>query len=221
AVALGHYDRYNESILEEELKPYQGLPLGGYKYRMHQLSSAMGHVQLKSYDDRCAEIRKSMNYFWDLLADISGLHAHRVDESSGSNMAGWYTPQGLYRPDEIGGLSVTRFAQAVRAEGVKGCAPGCNRPLHTHGLFRTCDVYGHGKPTRIANAIRDVRELDTGLEVSETINTMVCSIPWFKKYKPDLIEEYAQAYRKAAVNYKKLLTDDPGNPDILGKWYSF
>ncbi len=221
AVALGHYDRYNETIVAEELKPYQGLPLGGYKYRMHQLSSAMGRVQLKSYDERCIEIRKSMNYFWDLLEGVPGLHAHRVDENTGSNMAGWYTPQGLYKSDELGGLSVTRFVQAVKAEGVKGCAPGCNRPLHTHGLFQTCDVYGHGKPTRIANATRDVRKLDTGLKVSETINAMTYSVPWFKKFKPDLIKEYAEAYRKAAINHRRLLADDSGNPKVLGKWYSF
>jgi len=40
AVAFGHYTRYDESIQTEELKPFQGLPLGGYKYRMHQLSAA-------------------------------------------------------------------------------------------------------------------------------------------------------------------------------------
>ena len=41
---------------------------------------------------------------------------------------------------------MTRFTEAVRAEGVEACSPGCNTALHTHTLFDTCDIYGHGKP---------------------------------------------------------------------------
>ena len=65
AVAFGHYRRFDESIESSNLAPYRYLPLGGYKYRMHQLSSAVGRVQLKYYDGRITEIRKAMNYFWD------------------------------------------------------------------------------------------------------------------------------------------------------------
>lgn len=221
AIALGHYERFNDEIQTEELKPYIGLPMGGYKNRMHQLSSAMGRVQLKYYDERCEEIRKAMNYFWDLLEGVPGIRAHRVDKDSDSNMAGWYAAHGLYCADELGGLSVTRFTEAVRAEGVDACFPGCNSALHTHALFNTCDVYGAGKPTRIANSDRDVRELDKSLPISEKIGTMTYSIPWFKHYRPEIIKQYAEAFRKVAENYKELLEDDKGNPPRLGGWHFF
>jgi len=221
AIALGHYERFNNSIQTEYLKPYTGLPLGGYKYRMHQLSSAVGRVQLKYYDVRCAEIQKAMNYFWDLLEGVPGIRAHRVPKDSGSTMGGWYAAHGLYRPEELGGLSVTRFTEAVRAEGVENCTPGCNAALHTHALFNSCDIYGHGKPTRIANATRDVRKFDESLPVSEKIGSLTFWIPWFKKYKPEIIEEYAYAFRKVAENYKELLKDDKGNPEKLGGWHFF
>lgn len=221
ALSLGHYEKFNASIQTEALKPYIGLPLGGYKYRMHQMSSAMGRVQLKYYDERCKEIRKAMNYFWDLLENVPGVRAHRVPENSNSNMAGWYAARGHYRPDELGGLSVTRFVEAVRAEGVDECSPGCNAALHTHALFNTCDVYGHGKPTRIANSAQDVRLLDNDLAVSEKIGTLTYAIPWFKHYRPELIEQHAEAFRKVSENYKELLEDDPGNPPRLGGWHFF
>ena len=221
ALALGHYELFNSSIQTDYLKPYEGLPMGGYKYRMHQLSSAVGRVQLKYYDERCKEIRKAMNYFWDLLEGVPGIRAHRVAEDGKNNMAGWYAARGLYRPEELGGLSVTRFTEAVRAEGVLDCTPGCNAALHTHALFNTCDVYGHGKPTRIANATRDVRELDESLPVSEKIGALIYAIPWFKRYRPEIIEEYANAFKKAAENYKELLKDDPGNPPMIGGWHFF
>lgn len=221
ALTLGHYERYTESLSTEALRPFAGLPVGGYKYRMHQMSSAMGRVQLRHNDERCREIREATNYFWDLLDGVPGLRAHRVDEKTGSNMAGWYAPHGLYVPEELGGLSVTRFCQAVRAEGVGACSPGCNAALHTHGLLQNCDVYGHGKSTRIANATRDVRELDDALPVSETIGKRVYSIPWFIKMQPEIIRQYAGAYRKVAENYTDLLADDPGDPAVLGGWHFF
>ena len=187
---------------------------------MHQLSSAVGRVQLKEYDRRCEEIRKAMNYFWDLLEGVPGLRAHRPPADSGSNMAGWYAARGIYCPEELEGLSITRFTEAVRAEGVDSY-PGCNNALHTHALFNTCDVYGHGKPTRIANAERDVRELDRSLKVSEGIGARIYSIPWLKHFRPAVIEQYAGAFKKAALSYKELLPGDKGNPDSLGMWHFF
>ena len=161
-----------------------------------------------------------MNYFWDLLEGVPGLWAHRTAKGSGSNMAGWYSARGLYRPEELGGLSVTRFAEAVRAEG-SICSPGLNRPLHLHPLFNTCDVYGHGKPTRIAHSDRDLRQPPGSLPVSEKMGTLAYAIPWFKRYRPAIIAEHASAYRKVAENYAQLLEDDPGNPPDLGGWHFF
>lgn len=221
AIAFGHYERFDDSITTEELKPFAGLPMGGYKHRMHQLSSAMGRVQLKYYDARCKEIRDAMNYFWDLLEGVPGLRAHRTGKNSDSNMAGWYAARGLYRPEELGGLSVTRFTEAVRAEGIPLCYPGIYRALHTHALFNTCDVYGHGKPTRIANADRDVRVGDKSLSMSENAAARTYYIPWFKHLYPDIIKEYAEAYRKVAEYYTELLEGDPGNPTNIGGWAFF
>jgi len=220
AVAFGHYTPFDERVQTDYLKPLRGLPLGGYKYRMHQLSSAVGRVQLLDYDEQCVEIRKAMNFFWDLLEGAPGIRAHRVSEESGSNMAGWYNPVGHYSPDDLGGLSVTRFAEAVRAEGA-ACSPGVNKPLHLHPLLNTYDVYGHGKPTRLAHSARDVRQPPGSLPVSERIGRLTYQVPWLKHYRPGIIEEYAEAYRKVAENYELLLADDPGDPPDLGSWHFF
>jgi dTDP-4-amino-4,6-dideoxygalactose transaminase len=219
ALAFGHYERYDDRITEPSLRPYRNLPLGGYKYRMHQLSSAMGRVQLKYYDERIAEIRRAMNYFWDLLEGAPGLQAHRVNEEGVNTMAGWYSPHGIYNPQEVGGLSVTRFAEAVRAEG-SSCWPGMNKPLHIHPLLTEADVYGDDRPTRIAHAHRDLIGEQGSLPVSEKIGRLTYSIPWFKRYRPEIIEEHARAFRKVAENYAQLLKDDPGDPPVLNSWPS-
>ncbi|WP_207592737.1 DegT/DnrJ/EryC1/StrS family aminotransferase [Halomontanus rarus] len=203
AVAFSHYSRHSDTLEREELAEFSGLPFGGHKHRMHQISAAVGRVQLKSYDERMEEIQEAMNYFWDLLEDVPGIRAHRPGDED-STMGGWYAPKGLYDADALDGLPVDRFVEAVKAEGTT-CRKGCNFALHTHPLLQEADVYGHGKPTRIANAHRDVREEEGDLPVAEGIQEHCFAVPWFKQYRPELIEQHANAFRKVAENYEELL----------------
>jgi perosamine synthetase len=221
ASALGHYERFNDTIESPELKPWIGLPLGGYKYRMHQMSSAVGRVQLRHYDERVADIQAAMNGFWDRLEGTPGIAAHRPPKGSGSTMGGWYAAHGLYRPEDLGGLSASRYCEALRAEGVGEASPGANRLLHLHPLFNDADVYGHGKPTRIAHSDRDLRQPPGSLPVTEAAVDRVVWIPWFKKPLFELIDEYVAAYRKVSAGYRDLLAGDKGNPPEVGGWHFF
>jgi dTDP-4-amino-4,6-dideoxygalactose transaminase len=196
AIAWGHYER-TAQLAHPDLQPFAGLPWGGTKHRMHQLSSAVGRVQLRHYRPRMDAIQQAMNHFWDLLDGVPGLKAHRPPTGSGSTMGGWYAAHGLYRAEELGGLDIHRFAAAVSAEGAPTSA-GANFPLHLHALLNEADIYGHGKPTRIANSARDLRQGPGSLPVTESIPTTCYSIPWFKHFRPNIIEEYANAFRKVA-----------------------
>jgi len=217
AVAFGHYERFDSSITDEWLSQYAGLPMGGVKNRVHQLSSAVGRVQLKYYDVRIKEIRDAINYFWSRLEGRKGLRPHRIDPETG-DMGGWYFPHGLYFPEELGGLSVTAFADALNQER-GGCWTGGNTPLHKHPLLQTADIYGHGKPTRIANSSRDVREGDKSLPVTNNISKRLCMIPYFKRLLKTEIDKYADAYIRVLDSYEELLKIDKGDPDMLGNWY--
>lgn len=221
AIAFGHYERFSVKNLEtENLKYYTGVPLGGHKFRMHQMSAAVGRVQLKYYDERCAEIQKAMNYFWDLLEGVPGLRAHRT-KGEGYSMGGWYSAHGIYETDELGGLSATRFMEAVKAEGFATAGVGCNRPLHIHPTTQRTDVYGEGGPKPLTPADDIVMQAPQELPVSMNINNRVYFIPWFKKFYPEIIEQYANAFRKVAENYQELLPGDTGNPENGGGWNFF
>jgi dTDP-4-amino-4,6-dideoxygalactose transaminase len=67
AMAYGHYERNNANYIKETeyLKDYYHIAIGGVKGRVNQLCAALGRGQLKHYDERCKEIRKAMNYFFD------------------------------------------------------------------------------------------------------------------------------------------------------------
>ncbi|MCD4699379.1 MAG: DegT/DnrJ/EryC1/StrS family aminotransferase, partial [Phycisphaerae bacterium] len=199
------YSDAEGQVTNPELKKFAGIPLGGCKHRMHQLSSAVGRVQLKHYPQRIKEIQKAMNRFWDLLEGAPGIKAHRPPADSGSTMGGWYAARGLYRPEELGGLSVKKFCQAVQAEGVEAVRPGANRPLHVHPALHEADIYGQGKPTVVANASRDVRQGPGSLPVTENAPKRSFAIPWFKHDRPEIIEEYAAAFRKVAEHADELL----------------
>ncbi len=220
AIAFGHYARHSAELTLPELVSGGGIPWGGYKYRITQFSSAIGRVQLKLYPERMAEIDRAMNAFWDLLEGTPGLRPHRPSPESGSTKGGWYFPLGHYDSDALGGLSVSRFCEAVRAEGVEICTPGCNLALHLHPLFNSIDVYGAGRPTArpIPSQEAVPREAPASLPVSEGIQSMVYKVPWFKRHNDELIEQYADAYRKVAARASELRPGDLGNPEALGGW---
>lgn len=211
-IALGIYERTGGpsrfaastcDITDSGLRKYSGVPMGSFKFRMNQTCSAMGRVQLKHYPQRIAEIQSAMNRFWDLLEGVPGIRAHRPENNSGSTMGGWYAARGLYRAEELGGLAVDKFCDAVTAEGFK-CISGSNFPLHLHPVFHDLDLFNQGKPTAIAFGQRDVRQGPGALPVSENIGASTFSVPWFKKDHPRWIEKYAMAFRKVAVQASKL-----------------
>ena len=217
SLAYAQYERNNPGYVTEteSLLPYACIPLGGMKGRANQICTAIGLVRLRTYDEKIAEIRRAMNYFLDLMEGTPGFHPIRVDESTGSTMGGWYNPVALYATEELGGLPIKTYIEAVEEEtGYHGWSGG-NYPLHTHRLFQDYDLYHAGKPTRILFADRDVRDLDYALKASEDIPCL--GIPWFKLYRPELIEMYANGYKKVSAHYRELLGENGG--EIGGMWY--
>ncbi|MDA0337969.1 MAG: DegT/DnrJ/EryC1/StrS family aminotransferase [bacterium] len=206
AAAFGHYERIG-GLETQGLSHLAGMPIGGYKYRMHQLSSAVGRVQLRGYDARVVEIQKAMNYFWDQLEGVPGIRPHRPAKDSGSTMGGWYAAKGLYVPEEMDNVPVARFCDAVNAE-CEGSGfqtrPGANILMHTHPMLNEYDVFGDGKPTRIAFSDRDLRQPEGSLPVTESLPGRCYGIPWFKHYRPAVIDQYAEAFRKVAQNPDQL-----------------
>ena len=214
-IAYGFYERTgvqsrwnpaDKQITDSELAEFAGVPLGGYKHRLNQTCAAMGRVQLKYYDGRIAEIQKAMNRFWDYLEGTPGIKAHRPPKGSGSTMGGWYAARGLYNAKALGGLPVAKYCEAVTAEGFGPWAgPGGNMPLHIHPAFHKADIFRMGKPTMLSFGQRDVRQGQGTLPVSERMMEIAFGIPWFKHDRPEIIRQYADAYRKVAERARELL----------------
>ena len=217
ALFWGHYERHNE-LTYPELTAAAGLPAGGYKYRMHQMSSAVGLEQLKKYDAEVAEIEDAMQYFWSLLKDVPAVKPH-IPPYPNSTKGGWYAPHGFYDRTALGDLSVTAFAEAVRAEGVPDVIPGCYAPLPAHPLFNTLDVYGDGKPTNLANLPDGISHSNgpDALPVAYGIQEKIFHHPTFKVFHKKYIGQAADAFKKVIDNYQELLAEDK-HEKSKGKW---
>lgn len=212
-ISYGFYERTgvasrwnapDAQVTMAELKPYIGVPLGGFKHRLNQTCAAMGRVQLKHYPKRMKAIQDALNRFWDLLDGVPGIRAHRPAKKSKSTMGGWYSPRGLFRGEELGGLTCSRFCEGVRAEGFGGCWPGANGGLHLHPVFHEADIFRMGKPTMISFGQRDVRQGPGTLPITEKIGEIAFGIPWFKHDQVKHIRQYAEAFRKVAEHADQL-----------------
>ena len=210
AILFAHHGRQNELTIPE-LKTAVGLPFGGHKYRMHQLSSVIGLEMVKDFPKQMLEIDAAMNYFWDQLEEVPGIRPHRPAKGNGSTMGAWYCPHGFFVGEELSGISVTRFCEALRAEGVSIVNPGCNAPLHHHQVFSQIDVYGNGRPTNFPG-------VSTDLPVTDAIQERTFYVPWFKKFIPAEIDRYVDVFKLVIENHKELLCGEEGQKKIIANW---
>ena len=220
AMTYGHYERNNGNFIQnEKLAPYFGVPMGGVKARLNQVSAAIGRVQLKHYDERCAEIDKAMRYFWSLLDGVPGIRGIFTDPAEGSTMGGWYASTASYHPEELHGLSAKRFCEAVTAEmnGTRTIFAGGNFCLHSHNLFHSFDFRRAGKPSSIEYTDEEVYTGGDNCDGSQTVYNV--GIPWFKHYDKEWIEKYAMVYRKVIDNHLLLLEGNEGDHNPEGRWF--
>ena len=159
AIAFGHYERYGATpvtikIETEDLLPHRGLPLGGVKNRMHQMSAAVGRVQLKALPPADGGDRPGDERLLGPAGGRARPAGPPPPAGSDTTMGGWYAPHGLYRPEALGGLSVTRFAAPCgrgRALHRRGERPPAPAPAAEHGgrlRARPADAPGEHDPGR-------------------------------------------------------------------------
>ena len=206
AVRFGHYDRIHSCYKKEEFADTLSLPVGGLKNRMHQMSSAVGLVQLEKYEKERREIDRAMKYFWKKVSDIPGL-TKVYPKEKGSDKAGWYASHFMYDSEAFSGVSNKTFCEALTRECGTTVFPGANMPLHYSSLFSSFDIYGHGRPTAKLYLPKgvDPRKLSGKLPVAEKAGGTVINDLWFKHCDKEAIDRYAEAFHKVAKYHRDLL----------------
>jgi len=206
-LAWGQNFRFHQNYIgDRDLLRYAGLPLGHVTSRLHPLSAALAREQLRCLPERMSEIDRAMNLFWDHLEGLPGVRPHRPPKDSDTSMGAWYQPHGIYVPSELDDLSVSRFIEAVRAEGFPSWSRNIIRePLHRHAAFRQPDL-GSGRYLLNGQVLTAVRTQQ--LPVSESLKAF--SVPPLKHFDEQAIEAFAALFKKVLANYKDLLAGDRG-----------
>lgn len=173
----------------------------GLKFRIHPLAAAVALDQLGHLDEYLAGRATVAKYLCDQLGQLPGIAVPAVPEG---NQPAWYGLPLTYVPDELGGLPVERFYEALQAEG---CAeidrPGSTCPLNRLPLFRHPEAlfphYQH---------IGRVQYRGGQFPVAEQVHHHTLKLPvWHRAEDLPLVDTYIEAFRKVIDNHRDLQGD--------------
>ena len=201
AVMFGHGD-HQSLVQNPDYKRFAPLPWGGYKYRMHQMTSAMARVQLRHYDEYRAPGVKAMERFFSQVCAAPGVDCNYPLHDPNVTVGASYWQMLILDDEIISRAPVAVIAEAIRAEGAPA-SPGGYFCHHLHPFWNECDVYGDGKPTRIAFS-RDVRQGPGDCPMAEQIVTRLIHVPRMVKYDEPYLDQLAAAYFKVLTNLDQL-----------------
>jgi len=201
AIMLGHYERHDD-VTDPALKRFAGPAWGGHKYRMHQMTSALGRVQLAHYDEYRLPGFEACQRLFSQLDDLPGVKHNWPLNDPDRSVATSYAQRLILQDEIIDRVPNTVIAQAICAEGVS-CGAGGFFCHHLHPFWNECDVYGDGKPTRIAFS-RDVRQGPGDCPMAEQIVTRLIHVPRMVKYDEPYLDQLAAAYFKVLTNLDQL-----------------
>ncbi len=192
----GHLNRrgITEELTRPEYKALRNTCLG-VKFRAHALGLSLGVEQVRKLDEVNQKRRAVHQKFNQIAEEIPGLEPVKALEKA--TLGGFYGYRLLYNADELDGLSVETFIEALQAEGAE--VTGCDFPLlHTLPLFAEgFDLYG-GDRGPLAGDYPGYREGD--LPVSEAVHRRVLALPAFTDPKPGVLDQYMEAFRKVVAN---------------------
>jgi len=203
AVCFGHYERIASCVQDPNRLKYAGLPWGGHKFRMHQMTSAIARAQLKKFDARRAEGVSASERFYNKLRDIPGVKPHWPFDDERCAVGSSYCERIILGDEIISKVPAKRICEAISAEGSPTSA-GTYYCHHLHPLWNELDVYGDGKPTSIAFASRDTRLGPGSLPIAENINDRLISAPRFSVNMPKIVDQHAEAFRKVLSNLDQI-----------------
>ena len=173
----------------------------GLKFRAHPFAMAVGLVFFESLEYRNqkrVEYRKKID---NALEETPGLSPLKTYPKA--KRAGFYGGMHMiYHPEELGGLPVERFLEAMRAEGVNMSHRGYELTHRLKLFAEGFDIYGKG----YGPLTGDYPGYPEGsLPVTEEVHKRILGMPTFIEEEPGYSDGVIEAFKKVTKNYKKLL----------------
>lgn len=202
-LALGHYDKL-EKLSEDSAYAKYYLTGLGYKHRVNPLAIAIADAALDKLDEYNEIRNRNGKYFDECISDIDFVKTQKAPEGAERVYAYHY---GKLIKEKCEGVSVATILKALNAEGVACGSCGYGRlhkaPLYTE-LARcsfTCPHYG--KEYVLPECLENTEFLAE--------NTFMMA-PRFETEDKNVVEQYAEAFRKVADSLDELAEYEKENP---------
>lgn len=197
---FGHFRvRSFEEVQAERYKPFAGTGYG-LNYRMHPLAAALANAQFERLEEYIEGRQANLNHLSARLDRIPGVTPPVVKPYATRHV--YYSYKPLYHAEELHGLPINTFLEALQAEGVP-IQKSTSLPLHLEPLFQVDDDLSgtYGAPGD--GAFRR-RYRDGELPAAEQYAARAMKIPPFTEPMPDVMEAFAEAFYKVASHADEL-----------------
>ncbi|WP_100448108.1 DegT/DnrJ/EryC1/StrS family aminotransferase [Glycomyces xiaoerkulensis] len=193
----GQYNKRCRNELPEDHEFYRYAVTGmGLKHRIHALAARIALDQLRDLDTYLEGRANVANYLCEQLSELPGIAVPQLPLDVRSS---WYGLILRYCPDELDGLSIERFYEALHAEGCREVdRPGSTCPLNLLPLFQDPAPLMPAYGSKLAYAPGD-------FPVAEAVHHHTLKLPvWHREEDLPLVDSYIEAFRKVTSNYQEL-----------------
>ncbi len=169
----------------------------GLKLRAHPLGVAIAAEQFSHLGDWIAQKQTYAKLITDQLKNIPGINPPKQYQDSRPS---WYAYVFQYRKEELDGLPVARFFEALQAEGCpEADRPGSTCPLNLLPLFQD--------PSELFPAYKDLIKYKPGdFPVAESFFSNAVKLPvWALPSDKALLLGYLEAIKKVVRFHRELL----------------
>jgi dTDP-4-amino-4,6-dideoxygalactose transaminase len=172
----------------------------GLKFRTHPWAAAAAMVLFDSLEFRNQQRLAYVEKMYGALEGIDGVDPMKVIPKS--KPAGFYGGMHMvYQPEELGGLSVDRYVEALRAEGIDMSHRGYGLTHRLKLFAEGFDIYGDGGPLT-----GDYPGYPAGsLPVSEDVHERILGMPVFIEETDGYSDQVIAGLEKVANSYEELL----------------
>lgn len=198
ALLHGQYNKRCRTEIPSDFKLAAYATTGmGLKHRIHPLAATIALDQLTRLDDYLEGREAFATYLRDNLNSLPGLEI----ESLGPDLrSSWYGLILNYKCEELGGLPIERFVEALHAEGcIEVDRPSSTCPLNLLPLFQEpyplFPEYPHSLTYRPGDFPR-----------AEAVHRGTLKLPvWHREDEFEIAQLYVMAFRKVISHFRCLL----------------
>ncbi|MGW4801571.1 DegT/DnrJ/EryC1/StrS family aminotransferase [Nonomuraea sp. NPDC004297] len=198
AVLFGHsLARSTQEVTSGQYRQFATTGLG-LNLRIHPVAALLANQSLSRLDQVLRARQRNYEHFDALLAEIPGIRPPL--RSPHMTRVAHYSHQLLYRPDELGGVPIERYVQALASEGIPVSRPN-SPPLHLEPIFAD-DTWLVDTPS----AARGLRRYEPGdMPGAEAYVASVLRLPVYTEDVRRELDDFAAAFAKVSAHASQLL----------------